>query len=245
MTATLIGAEALQEWRNEPACVPGVEKSLLARLRGRWRRKTAKDTVSRSPAAYGRLTQRYECVPYKDEVGGSNPSSPTRAGREKAAVPGQREWPCAGMQAHGRTGPSSRRSPGRGLARAHTRGPARAGQLAQAAPRPAPPPPPLPPVRGRRLRGVDDARGPAGGAALVAGDGARRARDAGAPVGVGLRDEERGPRDRRTLRLRAPPAVRRERSHLRRLLRGLGAVVERARRARDPARLLSAHDPLR
>src|ERR1041384_4595948 len=56
-----------------------------------------------SPAApeHGRLTQRPECVPYKDEVGGSNPSSPTlsRAGSAKSARrSGQGELRRAGMR---------------------------------------------------------------------------------------------------------------------------------------------------
>jgi hypothetical protein len=42
-----------------------------------WSERAGKDTVSPRARGRGRLTQRQECLPYKEEVGGSNPPSPT------------------------------------------------------------------------------------------------------------------------------------------------------------------------
>src|SRR5688572_8641112 len=44
----------------------------------RWSEGGAQDTLGSRAGQPGRLTQRLECLPYKEEVGGSNPSSPTR-----------------------------------------------------------------------------------------------------------------------------------------------------------------------
>ena len=50
------------------------------------RRERAKNRKKvNSKAIYGRVTQWLECLPYKEEVGGSNPSSPTKASFDETA----------------------------------------------------------------------------------------------------------------------------------------------------------------
>src|SRR5262245_43638117 len=79
MTATLMGWGERKEWGSGPRAgdpwEDGASFSALARPAGEAKGR-AGYRLGRTRA--GRLTQRQECVPYKDEVGGSNPSSPTR-----------------------------------------------------------------------------------------------------------------------------------------------------------------------
>lgn len=63
-----------------------LEVPARARVEGRGR---AGYRVRRAGKA-GRLTQRLECLPYTEEVGGSNPSSPTRRSRHGAAADADR-----------------------------------------------------------------------------------------------------------------------------------------------------------
>src|SRR5262245_16707029 len=67
-----------------------------------WWEGGPQDTVFGGASGPGRLTQRLECLPYKEEVGGSNPSSPTQghafqpgpaplpSGTERAVAPNSR-----------------------------------------------------------------------------------------------------------------------------------------------------------
>ncbi len=111
--------------RKNAARTPGRAEKALP-----WSVAPGKDTVcapsareERPPATRaGRLTQRLECLPYKEEVGGSNPSSPTTLPRPPCAQAPGSDRSLGGDPSPGRilprrsSAPNARRMamPGRG-----------------------------------------------------------------------------------------------------------------------------------
>src|SRR5262245_52688717 len=98
MTATLMGGKS--SGLGDGGTTGGEGGSATSRLATapRWSQRGGQDTVS-ARRGRGAINSAAECVPYKDEVGGSNPSSPTRLARPRDETPapaGQREGPCAG-----------------------------------------------------------------------------------------------------------------------------------------------------
>src|SRR5262245_14805337 len=89
MTATLMGGKSSGLGDGGTAVGAGGSATSRHPPALQWRQRGGQDTVS-ARRERGAINSAAECVPYKDEVGGSNPSSPTPLARAAPRNPSAR-----------------------------------------------------------------------------------------------------------------------------------------------------------